>query len=98
EAIMKKLDNIKVKRVPRTNHLVKQALDVTKNMYDTNVEVFIEVLRKLDESLVGERFMYLVSGLDDEDIVYSDTFVEDMLKKEAIKFLKNEDKKIDKYK
>lgn len=85
-------EDIQIDRVSRIDHI----LDSTKDGCDA-IDGCIEVIKVLDNKLPGKEYLYELKFCD-ESMIYSDTFVEDMLKKEFIKHLESEDKKIDKYK
>lgn len=75
------LDDIKIKRVPRVDHLI----DTLRKIYEESHPPTVEQLQDLDERFPGERFLYEVG---ERDFTYSDTFVNNLLKEQYLNRIK----------
>lgn len=86
-------EDITIRKVARIKHILKEISGWDYRDID-NIDNAIEDIKTLDSKFPGKNYLYELK-LGNKTTTYSDEFVENMLKDEYIKHLKDEQDKID---
>lgn len=83
-------EDIKIKRINRTKYILNEI----SKWRCIDIDNAIENIKTLDSKFPGKNYLYELK-LGNKTMTYSDEFIENMLKDEYIKHLKDEQDKID---